>query len=166
MCCRDIQQKLDLYCGEELTSSARERLEAHLNSCDACRRELDRMRRLRELLASATTPPAPKGFAARVIARAREESDYAQNTSWQTAGGTQLVCRVRATLGVVVALTVGLLLGGFLGFDTWPSDGQSVAVGTADPLAESGLHRLVEPGGNSLAETYLALTLDNDVEER
>jgi hypothetical protein len=58
-------------------------------------------------------------------------------------------------------LAGGLLLGVYLGAQTWDS-GPPAAIEQADPLAGSGLGQLVEPGGDSLAQAYLALTTGGD----
>jgi len=61
-------------------------------------------------------------------------------------------------MATAAALAAGLLVGCYLGWDTWQDDRRPVAVETADPLAGSGLGQLVEPGGDSLAQTFLTLT--------
>jgi hypothetical protein len=53
------------------------------------------------------------------------------------------------------------MLGGYLGNQTWGGAPPS-AVEQADPLASSGLEQLFEPGGDSLAQAYLALTAGGD----
>lgn len=157
MRCRDVQRQLDLYDRQELASAAREPVETHLSGCDGCRRELDRLRRLKTLLASADMPPVPEGFVADVVARARRESQpvpepiaaVRRDRKWPWRG-------VGIAVRTAAALAAGLLVGALLGFDTWEG-GQSAAVGAADPLSGSGLAQFVEPGGDSLAEAYLGL---------
>jgi hypothetical protein len=65
----------------------------------------------------------------------------------------------------VAALAAGLILGMFMGHETWRADGQQpldVATRPADPLAASGFEYLVEPDGNSLAQAYVQLTAATD----
>ncbi len=63
---------------------------------------------------------------------------------------------------MAAALAAGLLLGGYLGFDTWQSDGSAAAFAADDPLVDSGFGQLVEPGGDSLAQAYMALISGGD----
>lgn len=159
MRCPEVQQKLDLYARQELAPSARETIEDHLSRCDRCRQELGRLRRLEELLASAPSPPVPQGFAGRVVARARREpSPVRCPASIGHRARERFGHRVRIAVATAAALAAGLLVGSYLGFDTWQSDGRPAAVDAADPLTGSGLGQLVEPGGDSLAQVYLALT--------
>ncbi len=160
MRCPEVRQKLDLYACEELAPSAREKIEAHLSDCTACRQELARLRRLENLLAAAPLPPVPEGFAEQVVARARCEASPARGQVPSPRRlHERLRRRVRTIAGTAAALAAGLLLGCFLGLDTWQSDARSAA---ADPLSGSGLGQFVEPGGESLAQTYLDLTTGSD----
>ncbi len=163
MRCPEVQQKLYLLAGEQLASSDRERIEAHLSGCDQCRQELRRQRRLGELLASAPLPPVPKGFAKRVVSLARrEESSARGSASVERFGPERFGHGVRIGVGMAAALAAGLLLGGYLGFDTWQSDGSPAAFVADDPLVDSGFGHLVEPGGDSLAQAYMALISGGD----
>ena len=162
MRCRDVQQNLDLLIRQELMPPVRERIEVHLRGCPRCREELARLRRLADLLAAAPVPPVPEGFAGRVIERARHEAlpDAAAVVVGRRVG-RRLGRRVRIAASTAAALAGGLLLGGFLGNQTWEG-APPAGVAQADPLAESGLGQLAEPGGDSLARAYLALTADGD----
>jgi hypothetical protein len=60
------------------------------------------------------------------------------------------------------ALAAGLLLGGYLGFGTWHSNGHPVESGAAEAAGASELGQFVEPGGDSLARVYLALISESD----
>jgi hypothetical protein len=67
--------------------------------------------------------------------------------------------------GTAAALAAGLIIGIFMGHETWPPVGQQALdarTGLADPLAASGFEYLVEPGGDSLAQAYLGLTMATD----
>ncbi len=158
MRCRDVQRQLDLYERQELVSSVLASIDAHLSGCDGCRRELDRLRRLKGLLASAEMPPVPEGFLAGVVSQARRESEpvpeaiaaVRRDRKWPWRG-------VGIAVRTAAALAAGLLVGALLGFDTWQGGRQSAAVRAADPLSGSGLAQFVEPGGDSLAEAYLGL---------
>jgi anti-sigma factor RsiW len=159
MRCPEVRQKLDLYTQQELAPSIQEQIEAHLSRCERCQQELRRLRRLEELLASTQSPPMPEGFAERVLAQARSKVSPAcgptptPHRPRRGFGG-----RLRTAIGTAAALAAGLLVGCYLGWDTWQGVGRPAVVDTTDPLAGSGLGQLVEPGGDSLTQTFLALT--------
>ena len=162
MRCHGVRQKLDLFIRQELTPSLRERIKVHLSGCGRCREELVRLRRLEELLVSAPSPPVPEGFAKRVVERARRGAvPDSANVSARRQLRNRRGRRVRIALGTAAALAGGLLLGGYLGAQTWDS-APPAAIEQADPLAGSGLEQFVEPGGDSLAQAYLTLTSGGD----
>lgn len=166
MRCPEVQQKLDLYARQELAPSAREGIEAHLSRCERCRQELGRLRRLEQLLASAPLPPVPQGFAGRVVAQARREPwPVRRPASIGHRAGERFGHRVPIAVGTAAALAAGLLVGSYLGFDTWRAVGRQAPAGAtlrADPLAASGFEYLLEPGGDSLAQAYVGLTTATD----
>jgi hypothetical protein len=62
-------------------------------------------------------------------------------------------------------LAAGLILGVFMGHETWRAVGQQPPDSTTrtdDPVAASGFEYLVEPGGDSLAQAYVQLTTTTD----
>lgn len=160
MRCHEVQQNLDVFIRQELMPSVRERIEVHLSGCDRCRGELARLRKLEELLALAPSPPVPESFAESVIEKAGREARpdgavvFARRRLRRRLGH-----RLRIAASTAAALACGLFLGGYLGIQTWapPSAAQQ-----ADPLGGSGLGQFVEPGGDSLAQAYLAMTAGDD----
>ena len=162
MGCREVQQKIDLFARQEVTPSERKRIETHLASCDTCRQSLKRLRDLEDVLAVLPTPPVPEGFADRVVAMAGQQAAPERSTEEL---GSSAANRMRLAAGTLAALAAGLLIGLFMGHETWRSGGQRspVAAGQAvDLLAASGFESLVEPGGDSLAQSYLSLTMAGD----
>ena len=143
MRCYEIRRSLERFVRREVAPSVRKRIEGHLSGCESCRNELARLRKLDALLATAPLPGVPDGFAARVVERARRaavpSSAYvsARRSSHETLGR-----RARIAAGWAGALTVGLLLGGYLGIQTWETAAPS-ALQQTDPLASSGLGQLV-----------------------
>jgi len=166
MSCREVQHKLDLFATGELTSSECEGIEAHLESCARCREALLRLRCLEDLLAASPAPPAPEGFAARVVAQVKEQQTIAAARRSPRIPLARLAWkRIRFSAATAAALAAGLMLGLFMGRDTWWSgaEGPSAAARQpADLLAASGFDDLVEPGGDSLGQAYLGLTTPTD----
>ncbi len=166
MRCSDVQQKLDLFATQELAPSVRERIEEHLESCADCREALAKLRRFEDLVMASPTPPVPDGFAARVVAQAKERQAVVTRSGrmsrmplwsrWKT---------FEFSAGTAVALVAGLLIGVFMGHETWRHGGrqsQAAANQPADPAGASGFEYLIEPGGDSLAQVYLGLTAASD----
>jgi len=163
MRCKTIQQKLDLFLAEELTATGRKQVEAHLQSCADCRAELARLKQLLALLkGDAALPPVPEGFSSRLMAKAKErlaarrppETVPSSLRRWWTS--VSFPTRAEAA----AMLAAGLLIGVFLGQQTWhsarPSTPQQAA--QADPLTAYAFDYLGDGPSDSLAGAYLALT--------
>ena len=130
MRCSEIQQKLDLLGTHELTSSVRAQIEIHLHSCTECRQTLATIQQFEALLASTPAPPVPKGFAVRVVARAKERRAKERRATVPRAtvpcSEPRLLVvlqsawrRLELSTVTAVALAAGLMLGLFLGHETW-----------------------------------------------
>lgn len=162
MRCHEVRHNLDLFIRQGLTPSIRKKIEIHLSGCGTCREELARLRRLEELLASCPSPPVPEGFAQSVVERAsREAVPCDVEVFARRPVRVGLGRRARIAAGTAAALAGGLLLGSYLGTQTCERVPRA-AVERAHPLDSSGLGQLVEPGGDSLAQAYLALTSGGD----
>ncbi|MBC8874700.1 MAG: zf-HC2 domain-containing protein [Planctomycetes bacterium] len=166
MRCSEIQQKLDLFATQELALSVRERIEGHLVSCEDCRKALAKLRRFKDLLMASPAPPVPDGFAARVVAQAKERQAVVTRQGRMPHRPLGSVWkRLEVSAGIAAALATGLLVGLFMGHETWQvaaHHAQAPAAQAVDPLAASGFEYLVEPGGDSLAQAYLGLTVTSD----
>ena len=170
MRCQTVRQKLEAYAGAELAPQVCERIEDHLRSCSGCREALARQKELEALVRSVPAPPVPDGFAGRVMAGARVRGELPRPVSragWRPFGWLEPE-RLRLGAGTAAALAAGLLIGGFMGRQTWQrSDVQSVAgdqMVEADPVTASGLSFLAGLGDSSLGEAYLGLTWAPDDE--
>jgi anti-sigma factor RsiW len=164
MRCQIVQRKLDLYAGQGLARPEYEQMEAHLRWCPACQQALARQTRLHSLLQSVASPPAPASFAERVLARAgKRETVTVQlppSRRWAPGDARQ---RIRSALGMAATMAAGLLIGVFLGHGTWQSVGERSAEGAqASSTAAFSLDRLIDPGDDTLAQTYLQLTSPPD----
>jgi anti-sigma factor RsiW len=166
MRCSEVQQKLDLFATQELTHSVRERIEDHLASCSECRQALAKLQRFEDLLTVSPAPPVPDGFAARVVAQAKERQAIVTRSGRMPRVSLRSRWeRFEFSVGTAAALAAGLVIGVFMGHETWRPGGRqppAVATRPADPLAASGFEYLIEPGGDSLAQAYLGLTATSD----
>ncbi|MDD4787657.1 MAG: zf-HC2 domain-containing protein [Pirellulales bacterium] len=162
MRCREAQSKLDRFVAQELTSAERAQVGAHLASCAACRRALASLRWLQEILADAPAPPIPGGFADRIVARARTQQAATARSNRASRFEQSAWKTIHFSAARAAALAAGLLLGLLMGRDTWRASAGPQAVAAAqqtDLLAAAGLEPLVESGGDSLAHSYIRLTL-------
>lgn len=78
MNCKNILSRLHAYEDGELPEKPMREIEEHLRACPACRRELDRLRELGDILDSLTVPPLPQGLAIIVMAEARKRAPVFQ----------------------------------------------------------------------------------------
>ncbi|MCL4204947.1 MAG: zf-HC2 domain-containing protein [Pirellulaceae bacterium] len=163
MRCQVVQQKLDQYAGQSLSGPERELMERHLRSCPVCQQSLERQSRLQTLLQSCHAPPIPEEFAARVLARA--ESHPVVVTRPSSRGWTPGVTgkKLGEVLGMVGTLAAGLLIGLLLGHQTWQSGTRAISeFHQGEAAGAAGLGGLIDPGDDTLAQTYLQMTLPRD----
>ncbi|MBI2932382.1 MAG: zf-HC2 domain-containing protein [Planctomycetes bacterium] len=73
MGCEEARDMLALYVGGEAADNDRIAVEAHLTTCADCRKELDKYRETRGLLAELREGAAPEGTFERVWQRVRDE---------------------------------------------------------------------------------------------
>jgi anti-sigma factor RsiW len=164
MRCGTVQRKLDAYAAEELTPSLRRKMEAHLEACPACRRELARLRELATLLADAPAPPpVPDGFAERLMAKAPRrlaERQAAPRPAWHPLRWwAEAPAMMRAAAAAV--LLIGLAAGTLMGWQTSQRAATSQTM-AADPVATYGLDYLADAPEGSLAGVYLSLASSRD----
>lgn len=94
-----VTESLSAYLDEQVSAAERERIEAHLRACDACRTRLESLRHSVALVRGADPVPAPAGFQAAVRSRvaASAPGRTAQrilprlHLSWKTAGAVAAV---------------------------------------------------------------------------
>ena len=90
-----VLDRLEEYLSGTLNPAARLRIEAHLNSCEACREELQSMRELSDCLAflrpEETVTPSP-GFYAGIVHQLQRQPapTFTSLFSWQSAFGRRM----------------------------------------------------------------------------
>jgi len=94
----------------ELDTARRAEVERHLESCEACREELARLKKLSSLVGDLAKPSAPGGVLASVMSSvASSGSDAAESTAGATDASK--VMRLRRWIGGVSAVAAALLVG-------------------------------------------------------
>ncbi len=73
MTCEEIREDLSAYFDDELDADGRARVEEHLRECGACRKDLERLRALVELVAAVPAEEPPEGLRERISERVKRE---------------------------------------------------------------------------------------------
>ncbi len=162
MRCKAVLAKLDRLNRQELAPRMRERVEAHLSGCADCRRHAAGQERLATLLTSLPQPPAvPEGFGDRLMAAARRRPGR-QSVPGSLGRLRWLSPPVSIGRKVAQAMTLaaGLLIGVFMGHQTWRSAHSPSPQSTVppDPVAIYELDSLTDAPSGSLVQSYLMLT--------
>ena len=159
MWCNDVQDSRKAYIEGAMGPEQRRAVEAHLQSCAACRAALERIDRLAVVLLGAKPPPVPTGFASRVMLAARSRkraTNVAARNPWQWWKGISMPMRAAAAAVLIVGVSIGLLMSWAAGPPiAAPADREVTAV--ADPLDAYNLDYLSDAPEGSIAESYLAL---------
>jgi anti-sigma factor RsiW len=166
MLCSETQEKLEAYAGAELPERERRVVDKHLDSCEECRADLERLRRMGDVMRHKSTPPVPEELADRVMERAkgRRRSGPAGETKilrldslLQRSGPW----RAAVAAAFLVGLGIGLLMA--LGSRPRPpAPGRQVA--RADP-ATYGLDYISGAPSDSLTGSFLRLTSNRNQTE-
>lgn len=105
MNCKDVKELLNEYIKDELSLVMRESVKAHIDGCDACKKELEELTALQNnlratLKAAAGEALPPSGSLAIIKERAGMESAPVKNGFWS---------RMSAPAGVALSLLIGLV---------------------------------------------------------
>lgn len=86
MNCDTASNLIDPYLDASLAAQEKAELHAHLDTCSSCRRQLERARKVIQLLRAVPVTPPSVGFEARVLATVREQVEKGRRTRWFAAG--------------------------------------------------------------------------------
>jgi anti-sigma factor RsiW len=156
MHCKDVQGQLKAFASSQVPVDTRQRIQAHLTECAACRTALGRIDPVAGVLAGVQTPPIPPGFAARVMTAAQRRSQAEPVPAWNLLRWWRLAS-APMHLAAAAVLVVGLTAGLMMGWTVAPSVGRMASAGQSDPLSTYQLDVLSEVPEGSLAGSYLTL---------
>ncbi|HXE72665.1 MAG TPA: anti-sigma factor [Candidatus Nitrosotenuis sp.] len=110
MDCAQIVDSLSAYLDEELAADERQKVRQHLESCPACRGQLDELSRHQELLASLPRMPLPSGLYERVRREIQESALPAPVRALPRRAAFPRWSRSLAAAAAVLLLFLGLLV--------------------------------------------------------
>jgi anti-sigma factor RsiW len=116
MRCESMEMKLEAYVDGELARDEIKLLEAHLDKCAACRRELESRRALRRLAASRPKVTAPVDLQDRILsaAAARVRGDQVGRQAGSTDSRWWRRARWPLALAAAASLALAVLVPGML----------------------------------------------------
>jgi hypothetical protein len=151
MKCDEAARLLPLYLYGELDFDEEERLELHLDGCEPCRMEVDRQRRLNDLLdAAAVRMNDGMLTSARLESRARLKREPRLDRDWWTRVGEMFSVRfarlpvLAQSLGAIALMAIGFLGARMAPPGLFPRSGSGSMADVLDPVASRV--RYVEPG--------------------
>ena len=156
MHCKDVQGQLKAFASGQVPVGTRQRIQAHLTECAACRTALGRIDPVAGVLAGMQTPPIPPGFTARVMTAARWQGQAEPIPAWNPLRWWRLTS-TPMHLTTAAVLVIGLATGLMMGWTVAPSAGRIISAGQDDPLRNYQLDSLSEAPDGSLAGSYLTL---------
>jgi len=151
MKCDDAARSIPLYLYGELDFDEEERLELHLDGCEPCRREVDRQRKMNDLLdAAAVRTDDGMLTSARLESRARLKREPRLQEGWWTHAGEMFAIRfapapvLAQALGALALVAVGFLGARIAPLGLFPRTGPGNIADVLDPAVSRV--RYVEPG--------------------
>ena len=148
--CDEIQSHLSAYRDGEGSPKRRWRIRGHLRDCERCRRELERLESICELLDDAVAPPPMSDdFTRQVVAQARQQMEGGNDEEHGNDDLRRLAPALRVAVAaavLVVGVGSGLVAGPPMWTDTAGGDEQPDACLLVDYSSPA------PPG--SLAEVY------------
>jgi len=159
MDCKRFERNINAYVDGALSSTLHVAMQTHAASCPACRREMESLMQMGNVLHDAVpVPPVPEGFAGRVMARAAaiEASAPIRLVAWLPSfEWWQEMARPTRAAAV---LAVGLALGAIMGWDANRNGlNPPPVVAKADTMAAYNLDYLGDAPAGSLAQVVMTL---------
>src|SRR5947207_2301200 len=142
MCEHSIQ--IHAYHDGELSAPLRAEFEAHLATCDECRRELDELRQMARLLVAAPMPSMPVDLSARIVSsfentRRAKDSGLRKLAGWLNAAAAVILLAATVRMsGMMTRGTEKPMAEASIGLRDWelsavmPPDRQVDDAGSAD----------------------------------
>lgn len=111
--CSQTRKMISQYVDCELEPNEEKGLLSHVADCPECKRELEEVKSMQHLFASAERFEAPLGFVTRVMARL-EERDQVSSSFWSFFTLQPAFLRIAEVAFALVIVVVGVLSGNLL----------------------------------------------------
>lgn len=168
MKCEEAAKALPLFLYGELSFEAEDQLESHLESCESCRRELERQKALARAFEAVEIEPSPELLSA---SRQQLRAALAQSRSSRSGFGNRLremfTIRLGPALGAFQPIgALALVLMGFFGARLLPPSfvGRFDSASLADPVASRV--KYVEPEGHGRVQIIVEETRQKTLKGR
>ncbi len=148
MRCKQARQMISQYIDEALGPDAKKAFASHIRDCAACREEMEEIRAVHQMFASAERFSAPYGFATRVLANL-EEKEGAR--PWSLLGFKTFFLRTAQVGFALVVMIIGIISGNLLLADRTSPYGRT----TVAEAFSLDLFQAAPP--DSIAGVYVAL---------
>jgi anti-sigma factor RsiW len=114
MKCSRVRKMISPYLDDELNPEDKRVYTVHVQECVACREEMEDIRSVHNLFASAEHYSAPLGFATRVIANLEETEETAYSRLWRFLTARPFFLRTVEVAFALVVIMVGAISGNLL----------------------------------------------------
>ena len=159
MHCEHIRKKLNAYMDGELPEKQRPIVEAHLASCESCRRQLEDIRGIDELFqGTLSVPPVPDGLVARIMAEARRKQPMGipeKHSLLPVWNPLQWIAELSASMRLAACATVILALVAGLSLDGGQITGRNASIEPEKNLY--GLEWFDPAPPDSIGSVYIAM---------
>lgn len=104
MQCQQIISQLDAYLDATLAPASREQVSDHLGICADCRQRLQQEEQWRKLLLTLPVPAPAEGFAERVLANVKRNSNHVVTRPWWRTPMLSSALAASLVLGVMIGI--------------------------------------------------------------
>jgi anti-sigma factor RsiW len=126
MKCSRIRNMISQYVDNELAPDEKNLFTSHIQTCPACKEELEEIQSVHQLFASAEAYPAPFGFATRVMAHLEESEETGLSRLWRLLTARPFFLRTIEVAFAMVITLIGVISGNLLVADRTPARQTSV----------------------------------------
>ena len=151
MKCPVVKNMLSEFVDEELASEQKEAVNLHLLECTACRMEVEELRAVHDLFASAERFSAPYGFSTRVMANLEE----ARESIWGRLFARPVFVKTMEVAFAIIIVVIGLVSGNVLTAQRPPQDLTSTSAEVRQSFALDAFE--AAPSG-SIGGIYVSMT--------
>lgn len=162
MNCNEVLSRLHAYVDGEVSAKLTREMDEHFDACPACRKQVERIRQVGDILDSLSFPLLPQGFTVRVMEEARSSTPLAKqkksffSLEWQILRWL-LDLSVPMRLAAFATVFLACLLGMFMSKEISLSANRQIPLAGAESL--DGFEWLGPSPPASLGSAYLTLAL-------